>query len=447
MRVNRRMFSLFENALDAHTHTPRQIILALSGGLDSRVMLRLLGRYRDIHPQHSYLIVHVHHGLSPNADAWMTQCQSWSRALGFAFEGLFVRIEKKGESLEKQARDARYRAIESVMQAGALVLTAQHADDQVESFLLALKRGSGPAGLAAMPETRLFGEGVLFRPFLQVSRDEIAKYAAQEGLVWLEDESNLDCRFDRNFIRHAWLPLAQERWKGLNKAIHRAAALCAEQENLLDELLMEHDKKVLSKEGTLLIGVLKKHSLRLQSALLRRWFKKRTHMALSYAQLQQVFHCVMGASEDANPKIKIGEWQIRRHQEGLYILPFFSDVALWESELKTQVELILPDDIGHLYLTLDSAEQGLKLREPDENEAVSVHFDPQGLWAHPLGRQGKRKLKKLFQEYGVPTWARKRTPLIFYGKHLACVADLFVCEGFEGKMLTLLWKKDADETR
>lgn len=439
------LFSSFENALDPHTQSPRQIVLALSGGMDSRVMLDLLGLFRDIHPQHEYLILHVHHGLSKNADQWLMQCERWSTDLGFAFQGLRVKLDTEGESLESAARKARYLAIEGQIKSNALVLTAQHADDQVETFLLALKRGSGPAGLGAMPQIRALGQGELLRPFLQVTRDEIARYAHQNALLWAEDESNEDCRFDRNFIRNEWLPLAQKRWPGLKKAIHRAAELCADQEALLNELLIEHDKRIIHVNGGLLTEALKGYSIKMQSALVRRWFKKAAKTALSYVQLQEVFKCVVEASSDANPKLQIGTWQIRRHQDLLFILPTFKNVANWQGVLNTKTPLLLPDGIGLLSLTFHENKQkipsALMMAKPAENETVCIGFEPEGLWAHPLGRQGRRKLKKLFQEYGVPTWARKRTPLVFYGEELAAVADLFVCKGFEGNTCSLEWKK------
>lgn len=435
------LFSLFESALDAHTAVPRQIALALSGGLDSRVMLDLLASYRDIHPQHDYVVIHVHHGLSPHADNWLAQCELWSQEAGFRFLAQRVTLEYQGESLEKVAREARYQAIEAAITAGALLLTAQHADDQSETFLLALKRGSGPAGLAAMPSVRPLGRGELLRPFLQISRNEIEQYALSQGLNWVDDESNLDCRFDRNFIRHTWLPLAQQRWPGITKAINRAASLCAEQEALLDELLSPHDKQVRREDGGLSITALKGYSLKMQLALVRRWCKYNAAMTLSQAQLQQVFHCVIDASQDANPKITIKQWQIRRFQDRLYLVADFIDVTDWQGELITDESLELPDKIGLLTLTRQNDSQGLQLTLPESGQTVRVHFNSQGILAHPLGRQGRRKLKKLFHEYGIPSWQRKRTPLIFYGDKLAAVADLFVCNGFEGNQCQLIWHK------
>lgn len=436
-----KLFSIFAQALDQYTPTPRQIILAFSGGMDSRVMLDLLAIYRDIHPQHHYLVIHVHHGLSHNADKWLNQCQEWVYELDFAFKSIKVFVDQDGKSIEQSARQARYKAIEDLADDNALVLTAHHADDQAETFLLALKRGSGVTGLAAMPEIRKLGKTDLLRPLLSVYRYEIESYAEQQGLSWIDDESNFDCRFDRNFIRQEWMPMAQTRWPGIVKNINRCASLCAEQEALIDELLCEHDKKITDVENALIIGVLLTYSEKMQVALLRRWLKKNAGISISAVQIQQVFKSMINASEDANPIMELLDFQLRRYQQKLYLLPCLMDVSGWQSELNINQILNLPNGIGSLELKSFDGNKGLALKAPNQDEKIYVSFDPQGISAHPLGRQGKRKLKKLFQEYGVPSWQRKRTPLIFYGDKLAAVADLFVCKGFEGQDLELIWSK------
>ncbi len=428
--------------LDAHIIEPRQIVLAFSGGMDSRVMLDLLATYRDIHPQHDYLIFHVHHGLSCNADHWLEQCRQWAEQAGFAFKACYVQLKTKGESIEKVAREARYQAIIENTHQGALVLTAQHADDQAETLFLALKRGSGPAGLAAMPLLRKLGHAELLRPLLQSTRREIQDYAQTQGLNWVNDESNDDLRFDRNFIRHRILHDAEQRWSSFTKSINRTALLCAEQEQLLDELLFSYEKKVTNYDQSLALAVLQSYSLLMQSALIRRWYKSNTQESLSQAQLQQVFSSIIDASADANPLLKLGQWQIRRYQNSLFLLRNHQDITAWESELLLNLPLTLPDHLGKLTLLSGGNQQhALTLTKPKHDEQVFVRFNPEGLFAHPFGRQGKRKLKKLFQEYGVPSWLRRRTPLIFYGNQLVAVADLFVCQGFEGHSCQLLWEQ------
>ncbi|WP_232313318.1 tRNA lysidine(34) synthetase TilS [Enterovibrio coralii] len=303
---------MFEKTLNLHATSPRQIVLAFSGGVDSRVMLDLLAQYRDKHPEHRYLAIHIHHGLSSNADTWLAQCEGWAKAVAIPFKGIRVSLDSQGESLEKVAREARYNAIVNNVEPAALILAAQHADDQAETFLLALKRGSGPAGLASMPALREMGHAQLLRPLLSASREQIERYASDKGLSWVEDESNRDNRFDRNFIRNEWLPSAKARWPGVTKAINRTAQLCAEQEALIDVLLCQFDKDVVNPNKSVSIERLKQLEMPIQTALVRRWFKSQTSSVPSLAQLQELFNAVIDSAVDANPKLKIGDWWVHR---------------------------------------------------------------------------------------------------------------------------------------
>lgn len=440
MKVN--LSSFFEHQLTAFvakTPAKPQIVLALSGGMDSRVMLDLLASYAKKHPEYEYLVIHVHHGLSPHADNWLAACKKWTHAAGFAFKGIRVLLETEGESLENAARKARYQAILQEVKKGAFILTGQHAEDQSETFLLALKRGSGPKGLAAMPVCRPLAEAFLLRPLLAVSRTDIAEYAQEQKLDWVNDESNADTRFDRNFIRQTWLPIASARWGGLTQAINRSAKLCAEQEALLDELLTPYDDKLIQADGSFCLSEYHQLSEKMQSAMLRRWLNKMRVTSVSLAKLYQIQTSLIGAAEDANPILNLGNWQIRRFRQRLYALRAFLDVSGWEAELTQDIPMLLPDKLGLIGLYQKPLENRLSLRLPTDNKLIRVGFEPKGLSAHPLGRQGKRKLKKLFQEYGVPSWQRQRTPLIFYGETLVAVAGLFVCEGFSGTDLYLDW--------
>ncbi len=251
-----------------------KLVLALSGGIDSRVMLDLLAEFRD-KQRVNCIAVHVNHGLSKNAAAWADKCQIWcdEYQVPLYIENLTLDISS-GDSLEKLARDGRYHALQKYIDAGDVLLTGQHADDQVETFLLALKRGSGPKGLAAMPEVKPFGQGIIVRPMLDISRKQVEEYAAERKLHWVDDESNLDTRFDRNFIRHRVTPLLGERWPSFPQAIRRSAQHCAEQEALLDELLTQPLNLLVDSDNSIEIEGLDEYSERARNQLLRMWTRR-----------------------------------------------------------------------------------------------------------------------------------------------------------------------------
>ncbi|MGF1760531.1 tRNA lysidine(34) synthetase TilS [Photobacterium sagamiensis] len=433
------LYSQLSACLQAHAPRSKRFILALSGGLDSRVLLHLMGRFIRQHPQYQCLAVHVHHGLSTNADAWVQRCQEWAQE-----EGIECRVESvtlalgNRISVEQQAREQRYLALARHVEPLDVLLTAQHADDQFETFLLALKRGSGPAGLASMPVHTEFAAGYHLRPLLHASRQEIMAYGADHQLRWVEDESNQDQRYDRNFLRHQITPRLLERWPGMRKAVARSAALCGEQEALLRELLAAQLANALHSDHSLIIGELS--SERIGKQLIRQWLNRFDVRMPSQAQLQQIWHSVVMAQDDANPQLCWHNHQVRRYKQRLYVVNQWPDISDWHQVCEIDQAYSLPQGLGSIYLRHSA--QGI-LRLPQDDEVVSVRFEPEGLEVKPQGRVGKRKLKKLFQEYGIPSWNRRRTPLLFYGEQLAAVAGLFVVEEFAGQDCELDWQYDA----
>ncbi len=182
--------------------------IAFSGGLDSTVLLHLLASAEALPPLSA---VHVHHGLQSAADTWPSHCQSICDRLGVPLRVMRVQVQP-GASLERAARDARYRAFTEVIGAGEVLLTGQHRDDQAETLLFRLLRGAGVRGAAAMPVHRPLAGGHLVRPLLDVSRTELVAYADEHQLKWIEDPSNADMQFSRNYLRHRVIPTLTERW-------------------------------------------------------------------------------------------------------------------------------------------------------------------------------------------------------------------------------------------
>ncbi|WP_120513942.1 tRNA lysidine(34) synthetase TilS [Photobacterium salinisoli] len=432
------LFTHFSDTLLRLCPQPSQLVLALSGGLDSRVLLHLLGRFIQKYPHYQALAVHVHHGLSPNAEHWLAKCEAWAKQDAVTLHCERVSVQSGSRiSLEQAAREARYGALARYVQSQEYLLTAQHADDQLETVLLALKRGSGPAGLAAMPEVKPFANGLHIRPLLDVSRAELQAYAHEHHLDWVDDESNQDRRFDRNFLRLDIVPALTSRWPGLRQAVARSAALCGEQQSLLESLLADKLNQIIAADGSLDLSEVTDGKQ--GRALVRLWLQHLSLPVPSKAQLEQIWRAVCLAREDANPCVSLNGYDIRRFQSRLYAVRPRPDVTKWRQAITPDTPCALPASLG--VITLIRLSDG-HLRSPEPDERVWIAFDPSGLSAHPLGRAGRRKLKKLFQEYGVPSWRRRQTPLLFYGDKLAAVAGLFVVEGFEGNECELVWKCD-----
>ncbi|PDP95292.1 tRNA lysidine(34) synthetase TilS, partial [Klebsiella quasipneumoniae] len=222
----------------AHTlHPHRQLLLAFSGGLDSTVLLHQLVLLREQDPSLTLRAVHVHHGLSAHADDWVAHCRQICQQWQVPLVVHRVTLARGGLGIEAHARAARYQAFQDTLNAGEVLVTAQHQDDQCETLLLALKRGSGPTGLSAMAPSSAFADSRLLRPLLNETRESLRQWALAHQLSWIEDESNQDDTYDRNFLRLRVIPLLRERWPHFSEAVARSASLCAEQEQLLDEIL------------------------------------------------------------------------------------------------------------------------------------------------------------------------------------------------------------------
>ncbi|GKX58710.1 tRNA lysidine(34) synthetase TilS [Leminorella grimontii] len=434
-----------ENVLKQLAHalaSDVRLLVAFSGGVDSTALLHGLAALKaSLRPDFSLRAVYVHHGLSQNADAWAdhcrTQCERWNVPL----EVVRVSVDGAGAGIEAAARDARYRAFAERLAEGETLVTAQHLDDQCETFLLALKRGSGPAGLSAMPERMPFGKGTQARPLLNVSRRDIEGYAAENALTWVDDESNQDARYDRNFLRLNVLPQIDARWPHFTRAVARSAELCAEQESLLDELLAPTLTRLCDADGALDVDGLRTVSAAQRRALLRRWFSLCGAQMPSREQLETLWLEVAQSQEDAQPQLTFSTHQVRRYRQRLYLLPLMNDVSDVVLEWDGSARLSLPDGLGSLL----PAKEGLALRMPRADERLTVRFcAPGGMNLEIVGRPHSRPLKKLWQELGVPPWLRQRTPLLFYNDTPIAAVGVFITRDGEAKQGDAVWHVQYD---
>ncbi|MBC8954115.1 tRNA lysidine(34) synthetase TilS [Xenorhabdus sp. PB62.4] len=417
----------------------KKILVGFSGGLDSTVLLHLLVRLRTEYQQQNYQqqncepmalrAIHIHHGLNAKADLWVEHCRQicidWQ--VDFRTEKVSLDIRRNG--VEAAARDARYQSFQRELQQGEILATAQHLDDQAETFLLALKRGSGPAGLSSMPFCMPFAETTLIRPLLNAGRAELEAYAQEQELKWIEDDSNQDDRYDRNFLRLHIMPLLNQRWPHFPQAVSRSAGLCGEQERLLDELLSESLNSLTTLEGAISIPPLERCSEAKRNALLRRWFNQHGVKMPAREQLQRIWSEVALARQDAEPCFKLGQYHIRRYRQQLWLVPQHQFLAGTVLEWDIEQELALPDGLGTL---VRAEENGIRVRAPDNNEQVTIRFGVQGNISI-VGRQHSRHSKKLWQEFGVAPWLRERVPLLYYGDKLIAALGVFVTK--EGQCL------------
>lgn len=394
----------------------QQVVLALSGGLDSMVLLHLLALARAEQP-FALQAVYIHHGISQHASAWGEFCAQQCAARQVAFSQRNVSLKGK-DNLEFKARNARYGALaEFIVSARHVLLTAHHGDDQFESLLLALKRGTGAAGMGGMKPARSFAAGQLLRPLLGVSRQQLQQYATTHQLSWVEDDSNADMRFERNFIRSQVTPLLSQRWPHFISSVGRSLENIQQLQQLLDDYSTTDFQRCIAGD-TLLLPELLKLTQAQQNYIVRRWLK---HWQLnpSLQWLQVLQREVIAAREDASPALQLEHYQLRRFADALYVLTTqqcqpVKQHLVWHKE----AEVILAQQGGVLHFATEATAQALPLSDGK----VEVVFGQLSLRFKPYNSAHSKPLKQWFKLWRVPPWQRLRIPLLLVDGQLLLVA-------------------------
>lgn len=446
--------SLIEQIADVFERTQLKaganVVLAYSGGVDSEVLAYGLSLIAKQQTAYNYRLFHVHHGLSPNADLWAEHCASRAKQYGIAFTLVKVTVAQGTRlSIEAQARTARYQALTKALHEGDLLLTAHHLDDQLETVLLALKRGLGPKGLAAMGMVQPYRDGItLARPLLELSKLDIQSFAQQHQLIHINDESNKDNRFDRNFLRNEVIPKLTQRWPAIATTASRSAKLCFEQQQALDEVMQQRLELLLVEVESdyplaLDIKGLIGYSSYWQSILIRGFIARLDCPMPSQNQLMQLIEQL---NDKQNASLDMVNFSVNSYLGQLYIIRKRGTLELNNIELTEQLnqELILQEgnkeqtnltlqlpNLQQVRITMQMGASEQNLRLPNKGERISIRFAVSGSYrCHPVGRSKRRELKKLLHEYQVPPWRRPEQAYLFYNEQLVAAIGLWIEQDF-----------------
>jgi tRNA(Ile)-lysidine synthase len=416
----------------------QRIWIAYSGGLDSHLLLHTLAQLRSQLKSELHAI-HIHHHLHPEADNWAKHCQQVCETLKIPCEIRHIQVKiAPRESLEANARTARYAAISQLLEFDDLVLTAQHADDQAETVLLQLFRGAGVAGLAAMPLISRLGLGWLVRPLLNYSRAQLHEYACQANLDWIEDPSNAETRFERNFLRHRIMPLLQQRWPSVNQVLTRVAHHQAEADELIQTLAKQDWQtcKELAGPNQLFLPMLLRLNPARQRNVLRFWLKQLKLPLPSTSQLQHILTDILTAKPDRQPLVQWQGAEVRRYHHHLFAMPNLPLPPKCLDSLNWTFPHPLSLPLGELVVT-ESQEGGLVL---PSGTTLQVHFRQGGETFYWHGHH--RKVKKLLQAEHLLPWERPFIPLIYIKDTLIAIPEIGIRDGFvttEKKGWNLQW--------
>jgi tRNA(Ile)-lysidine synthase len=403
----------------------RNCVVAYSGGIDSHVLLHLCHTAGL-----SVRAVHIHHGLQTEADSWDEHCSAVCSRLGIAYTCIHVDADPKpGESPEDAARNARYQALEKELQHDEVLLTAHHQQDQAETFMLQLMRGAGPAGLASMPIIKAFGKAYHLRPMLGFKQQQLRQYAEIHHLSWVDDPSNADTSYDRNYLRNEVMPKLMQNWPNASEALSQSAALQQESLEVIEAMAaVDLSAATGAHANSLSISRLKQLSHARQYNVLRYWINNAGLDKPRRNILQEIVSSVIPAAADSTPLVLWGNTEIRRYRDTLYILPALNSheihhVYAWDCEQPLYIDTL------NLELRLEQS-LGRGLHQDAVARGLTVRFRQGGEYIRPHGRQHTHSLKKLMQDAGIPPWQRNRIPLIYIDHQLACVCGFWVAESF-----------------
>ncbi len=400
-----------------------RLTVGLSGGVDSVVLLDCL---KTVSRKLRFRLaaVHVDHQLSPNAPRWSAFCRRLCRARGIPFESVTVDVSRNGGP-EAAARAARY-AVFAHRDCDYVVL-AHHRDDQVETLLLQLLRGAGVKGLAGMPLLRREARGerrealAILRPLLDSTREEILAYARARRLKWIEDESNRDARYRRNFLRHEVLPVIARRFPAYRATIARSAGHFAETAALMDEVAAA-DAQGYIQAGTLRVDGLRRLPAARARNLLR-WFLAGHGVVMPATErLEEALRQLVEAKQDARVEIALDGADLRRYEGHAHVVRASRASSPYGRRWQGEKRLELPGGVLMLARATGSGISLARLR----TGIVTVSSRRGGERLRPDCRRPGRSLKNLLQEARVAPWLRERLPLLFHDGKLVWAAGIGV---------------------
>ncbi len=424
------------------------VVVALSGGVDSVVLLHLAVRALHAGDISSLRAIHIHHQLNEQADSWANFCQQLCKDYAIPCLIRKVNLENIAKNgIEKAARDSRYHVFENHLKTNECLLMGHHQDDQAETALFRTLRGSDPYGLSSIPQQRNVGKGYLFRPFLSVTRQDIKEYAHACSLKWVEDSSNDQDVFDRNYLRHRVIPLLKARWPQISKTLAETASQCQSSQRLLEEIAID-DLRLAGKKVSfpfmgevLAINCLKLSTLSddRQQNLLKQWLRKHYQVTPGKTAVQQMLHAVKNAEADKLPCLKIHHLYLRCFQQWLFVDPLKS-LPVIEPLL-----LNFCDDSSPICFEGGQLEYVLSEQSP----GITTKLTTAEITSRPYikkirpfaikNRKGRKSLKKWLNELKVPPWLRDHIPLLIKDDELLAIPGLLTNVIFSAKTCDKSW--------
>ncbi|XBC38283.1 MAG: tRNA lysidine(34) synthetase TilS [Buchnera aphidicola (Floraphis choui)] len=397
-------------------------LLSYSGGLDSTFLFYQLLKIIKIKKEIKFRAIHINHQLNRNSNQWSEHCKKTCKKYDIPLIIKKVIINKKKIGIEANARLQRYKMIYAEAHPQETILIAHNLNDQCETFLLALKRGSGITGLSGMSyESKLFNKNTIIRPLLHITRSKIKSWMTKNKIHWIKDDSNYNTTYDRNFLRHKILPLLIRRWPSFIKKCANSAFILKQEKNILDSIINKKLNQYLISNSILNIKNFQKIQPEMRNSLLRTWIKINNNTMPSYKIIKNIYYEIILSKPDSKAKIKINNYEIKRYRNYLYFInisPCIKNLILiWHRPWN---DLKLPNNLGFIVQN----QFGIKVPYPKNNEIINIRFQISGKFL--IQNHTKRKLiKQIWKENRIAPWDRNNIPLLFYNNNLISALGIF----------------------
>ena len=393
--------------------------IGFSGGADSTALLLAMHRCRDRlnAPIHA---VHFHHGLNPLADFWLDHCRPFCNALDIPFSSQKLDIRPAGgTSTEEESRNRRYQAVSELLGSEETYLTAHHADDQAETLFLNLMRGSGVEGLAGIPQLRNLASGRVARPLLRWHRADLEAYLLRHDVEWMDDPSNRDESFDRNYLRHRLFPELETRWPGLVKRLTRTALMARQTSDALAGFINSHSSDLLSDKHRMPLQALMQMERPMQALVLRQWLRRQEITTLPEVRIREFLSQLADSGDNSRTEVRWGQWQLKLYRQYIWFQDVSSLAACTRQAWSQGMNLELGECTGRLLLHGDPLDIPAAWEVDSRRDGGKIR----------LQMRGKRQaLKELLRRSGFPPWMRPSIPVLYWDGEAVAIGDWIIAE-------------------
>ena len=442
MDFNQNLNELIANEIDSLGAT--KYTIALSGGVDSMVLLDLLSKAKRSSDE--VRAIHINHNLHEDSKEWVDFVKEACKKYKLPLIIESIKPKQQGFGLEADARDQRYKKFKEIILDNECLLTAHHLDDQIETILYRIFRGTGLDGLRSIRKNDKFGKGLICRPLISVPRADIEQYAKINNIKWIEDPTNKNIDFDRNYLRKDIIPSIKKRWPKVQTTIPRLSSLAENNQKLLHELAKE-DVGEIKKFNVLDLGILSdKSALRINNIF--RFMILKNKMGIpSLKVLEDGIETLINAESDS-PIVSWDGCSIRRYKNTLY----FFNHDLKQNEIRPLKMKWFIDEAINLGGNRGSIQarfikgEGIALNKCPKS--LEIKYRKGGEQIKPSGHKITKSLKNLFQENNVLPWVRDQIPLVYLDEDLISVGDLWFNQDYRAKEqeegFLISWDRNID---